>query len=201
MESTTTFSTKLQEIHKLQEGEGFDDGGNYTIGDYKKMADDFKQKWSAAYHSGHKVTAAKLEQDYWNAVETSQFEISVEYANDIDTTKYASGFPAFSRQECYSGVEEHTCSDMFSEDYYARSGWNLRNIPFNQKSLLRYLRVPVNGVNVPWLYIGMLFSSFCWHNEDNYFYSINYSHFGDGKQWYGIPAAASKRFEKVSNLA
>lgn len=23
---------------------------------------------------------------------------------------------------------------------------------------------------MPWLYIGMLFSSFCWHNEDNYLY-------------------------------
>ena len=44
----------------------------------------------------------------------------------------------------------------------------------------------------------MLFSTFCWHNEDNYLYSINYSHFGDTKQWYGVPGAKAASFEKVS---
>lgn len=37
---------------------------------------------------------------------------------------------------------------------------------------------------MPWLYIGMVFSSFCWHVEDNYLYSINYMHFGANKTWY-----------------
>ena len=44
----------------------------------------------------------------------------------------------------------------------------------------------------------MLFSSFCWHNDDNYFYSINYSHFGAIKQWYGVPGGEAKNFEKIS---
>ena len=50
-------------------------------------------------------------------------------------------------------------------------------------SVLRRIQTPINGINVPWLYMGMLFSSFCWHNEDNYLYSINYHHFGAVKQW------------------
>lgn len=34
--------------------------------------------------------------------------------------------------------------------------------------------------------------------QDNYLYSINYSHIGSPKQWYGSPASASKAFEKVT---
>ena len=56
----------------------------------------------------------------------------------------------------------------------------------------------ISGVNVPWLYVGMLFSTFCWHNEDNYLYSINYSHHGAVKQWYGVPGSQSEALEKVS---
>jgi hypothetical protein len=47
------------------------------------------------------------------------------------------------------------------------------------------------------IYVGMLFSSFCWHTEDNYLLSTNYIHFGAPKTWYGIPASSSLKFEKL----
>ena len=55
----------------------------------------------------------------------------------------------------------------------------------------------IDGINKPWLYLGMLFSSFCWHREDIYLASINYMHAGEAKQWYGIPGAKSKAFQTV----
>lgn len=50
------------------------------------------------------------------------------------------------------------------------------------------------------MYYGALFTTFCWHNEDNYLYSINYNHRGAPKQWYGVPGQnkqAADGLEKV----
>lgn len=44
----------------------------------------------------------------------------------------------------------------------------------------------------------MLFSSFCWHYEDNMMYSINYMHKGEGKMWYAIPSQDRTKFERIA---
>eukprot|EP00184_Porphyridium_aerugineum_P006874 CAMPEP_0184706712 /NCGR_PEP_ID=MMETSP0313-20130426/36895_1 /TAXON_ID=2792 /ORGANISM="Porphyridium aerugineum, Strain SAG 1380-2" /LENGTH=1027 /DNA_ID=CAMNT_0027168273 /DNA_START=213 /DNA_END=3297 /DNA_ORIENTATION=- len=57
----------------------------------------------------------------------------------------------------------------------------------------------LSGVCQPWIYFGMLFSSFCWHVEDNNLYSINYLHEGQSKFWYGIPPDHAQRYEMIFN--
>jgi histone demethylase JARID1 len=197
MANPKRFPTKRQKINTLQEGLGFDDGNSYTIAEYKRMADQFKEKWTQDYHDGaEQLTPEDISKDYWDLVETNNRPAQVDYGNDLDTNAYTSGFPL----PTPTAQDAEAKAEMFSPEFYKTTGWNLNNLPTANGSLLKYLKAPVNGVNVPWLYVGMLFSSFCWHNEDNYFYSVNYSHFGAVKQWYGVAGADAGKFESVSML-
>ncbi len=62
-------------------------------------------------------------------------------------------------------------------DPYSREPWNLNNLPIISDSLLRFIKTDISGMTVPWTYVGMIFSTFCWHNEDHYTYSVNYSEY------------------------
>ena len=156
------------------------------------------------------VTLEYLEKTYWDLVEKANEEYIVEYGNDVDSHEFGSGFP---RSERGRGVEddyEDKDDDMDlnhskspkpvdkaadslpepkfgTEEFYKETYWNLNNIPNCPDSILKHIKVGINGRNVPWMYFGNLFSTFCWHNEDNYLYSINYHHWGAPKVWYGVP--------------
>ncbi|KAF0720625.1 Aste57867_182 [Aphanomyces stellatus] len=82
-------------------------------------------------------------------------------------------------------------------DMYANSPWNLTNLPKLNGSMLQYLDEDIKGVMVPWMYVGMCFSTFCWHVEDHNFYSISYLHRGAPKTWYGVPGYAADKMEEV----
>ncbi len=96
--------------------------------------------------------------------------MQVDYGSDIDVTQiHRSGFP---RDNITPNRE---FGPYLTEDH---THWNLNHLPRMQGSVLSHIKETVAGVTDPMLYIGMLFSSFCWHTEDNYLYSINYMHKG-----------------------
>lgn len=77
--------------------------------------------------------------------------------------------------------------------------WNLANICSQADSLMQFPRIrDISGINVPWLYVGMKYSTFCWHYEDLMLYSINYNHWGKPKLWYGVPEEHREKFEKAA---
>ncbi|KAM9112932.1 LOW QUALITY PROTEIN: uncharacterized protein ACDP82_019795 [Pangshura tecta] len=88
-------------------------------------------------------------------------------------------------------------SDPSPFQEYAASGWNLNVMPVLQQSVLCHINADISGMKVPWLYVGMVFSAFCWHIEDHWSYSINYLHWGEPKTWYGVPSFAAEHLEDV----
>lgn len=144
---------------------GFVPGKRYTIESFRRMADRAKKKW---FGSGS-ASRMQIEKKFWEIVEGSVGEVEVMYGSDLDTSVYGSGFPRVDDQRPES-VEAKVW------DEYCSSPWNLNNLPKLNGSVLRAVHHNIAGVMVPWLYIGMLFSSFCWHFEDHCFYSMNYLH-------------------------
>ena len=154
------------------------------------------------------ATPEELIKEYWRIVEKCEDKVSVEYGNDLDVIDYGSGFPVrkdlhdirLSYQQSIPSSKQARFEEnvplVNDGDYYENCGWNLNNLPHWPGSLLRNISGNYNGINVPWLYMGMLFSTFAWHNEDNYLYSINYHHYGAPKVWYGVPGKDASKFEQ-----
>ncbi|XP_025772910.1 protein Jumonji [Puma concolor] len=75
-------------------------------------------------------------------------------------------------------------------------GWNLTVLPNNTGSILRHLGA-VPGVTIPWLNIGMVFSTSCWSRDQNHLPYIDYLHTGADCIWYCIPAEEENKLEDV----
>jgi histone demethylase JARID1 len=161
-----------------------------------------KHRLQSKGYNPETVTSAEIEREYWRIIQTGAEEMDVEYANDLDTTEVGSGFlrplhKSFSAFDSAQKKGQKESINFQDPEYYRTTGWNLNNLPRAYGSLLRHIQTDIKGINVPWLYCGMLFATFCWHTEDNYMYSINYQHYGAKKRWYGVPASHSSAFEKA----
>lgn len=107
--------------------------------------------------------------------------METEYAADLPSYRFGSGFPCINSK----GKKR---DDIEDENYEiaAKQSFNLNVINSSQDSMfqvIKYSKDSISGITSPWVYIGMLYATFCWHVEDNYMYSINYSHRGAVKTW------------------
>ncbi|KAB1200329.1 Lysine-specific demethylase 5A [Morella rubra] len=165
---------------------GFVPGKQYSLEAFRRAADRAKKRW---FGSGL-ASRVQIEKKFWEIVEGSVGEVEVMYGSDLDTSIYGSGFPRANDQRPQT-VETKVW------DEYCNSPWNINNLPKLKGSMLQAVHQNITGVMVPWLYIGMLFSAFCWHFEDHCFYSMNYLHWGEPKCWYSVPGSEASAFEKV----
>ncbi|KAI1103509.1 PLU-1-like protein [Jackrogersella minutella] len=172
---------------------GFEEGGLYSLKQFQEKAADFKQGYfenrmpvDPVLNCSRPVTEDDVEKEFWRLVTSTEETVEVEYGADIHCTTHGSGFPTAERNPC---------------DPYSTDPWNLNVMPLHSESLFRHIKSDISGMTVPWVYVGMIFSTFCWHNEDHFAYSINYQHFGATKTWYGIPADDTEKFENAMREA
>ena len=172
---------------------GFEEGGVYSLREFQEKANNFKKNYFASkmpfdpvVNTHKRETEDDVEREFWRLVESLTETVEVEYGADIHSTTHGSGFPTIERNPL---------------DPYSVDPWNLNVLPFHGDSLFRHIKSDISGMTVPWVYVGMCFSTFCWHNEDHYAYSANYQHFGATKTWYGIPGADAEAFEEAMRQA
>ncbi|KAK0727760.1 PLU-1-like protein-domain-containing protein [Lasiosphaeria miniovina] len=172
---------------------GFEEGGLYSLKQFQEKAADFKQAYfeskmpfDPVLDCHRPVTEDDVEREFWRLVADLEETVEVEYGADIHCTTHGSGFPTIEKNP---------------ENPYSTDPWNLNLLPLHPDSLFRHIKSDISGMTVPWVYVGMIFSTFCWHNEDHYAYSANYQHFGATKTWYGIPGDDAEKFEKAMREA
>ncbi|KAF1991144.1 histone demethylase JARID1D [Aulographum hederae CBS 113979] len=177
-------------------GYGFEEGSIYSLRQFQDQArkfriEHFQNKANAESTNGAKnqpahITEEQVEKEFWRLAESLTETVEVEYGADIHSTINGSGFPTMERNP---------------RDPYSTDPWNLNVLPLDKESLFRHIKTDISGMTVPWLYVGMVFSCFCWHAEDHHTYSANYQHFGATKTWYGIPAEDAEKFESAMREA
>ncbi|XP_019634092.1 PREDICTED: lysine-specific demethylase 5C-like isoform X3 [Branchiostoma belcheri] len=157
----------------------------YTLQSFGEMADQFKQDYFSM--PVHMVPCETVEKEFWRLVNSIEDDVTVSYGADLHTMEHGSGFPCKSNGKAMSPEDEE----------YAMAPWNLNNLPVLDSSVLCHISADISGMKIPWTYVGMCFSCFCWHNEDHWSYSINYLHWGEPKTWYGVPGSSAEHFESV----
>jgi len=159
----------------------------YSLTEFGEISDQFKSDY---FHMPcNSVPSELAEKEFWRLISSFDDFVAVEYGADLHTNDYGSGFPTrkfFSSKKLLPADLE-----------YVDHPWNLNNLPVLEGSVFKYINQDISGVIVPWMYVGMCFSCFCWHNEDHWSYSINYLHWGDTKTWYGVPGSEADKFESA----
>ncbi|CAB3409807.1 unnamed protein product [Caenorhabditis bovis] len=164
----------------------YDSDQQFSINSFAAYADKFKCDFFGVKNAKD-VPCEEVEAAYWKNLIATSDPVSVKYGADLISNKVGSGFP---RKE-----DRFTGPDAKLKAHYANHAWNLNNLPILKESVLSHVDHDISGMVVPWVYVGMCFSTFCWHTEDHWTYSINYNHFGERKIWYGVGGDDAEKFE------
>ncbi|KAL3100378.1 hypothetical protein niasHS_001681 [Heterodera schachtii] len=142
---------------------GFTDSNQcFTLDTFGEWANLYKQQYFN--QEPHEVPPDRVEREFWRNVIDIDKGVQVKYGADLISSKVGSGFPRREDPAMRGGV----AADARERQQYANHPWNLHNLPKVRESVLCHMTTDISGMIIPWVYIGMLFSTFCWHVEDHW---------------------------------
>lgn len=168
---------------------GFDEGEEHCLSSFQARDLEFRRRWWASHPPVHKtppdlndltvnyvgntlVTENDVENEFWRLVQSPHDTVEIEYGADVHSTthgRYVADvfFLRFFTVEhsCYLHNSAMPTMEAHPLDPASKDPWNLNNMPILADSLLRFIKSDISGMTVPWTYVGMVFSTFCWHNE------------------------------------
>lgn len=163
----------------------------YSLPEFFNMCLNFDAEFVDEYNNGVPLDVDTIERKFWEFIDIEKSDLEVKYGADIHNLKpgQISGFPMVNTPQI--SVQDPKVRSYIDHPF------NLTKLPFAKGSLLNFINTSISGMTVPWIYIGSLLSTFCWHVEDHFTLSANYCHIGATKKWYGIPSKYADRFEEL----
>jgi histone demethylase JARID1 len=167
---------------------GFDEGEEHSLSTFQARDLEFREHWFETHPppgaanrmvddndptinriGNVYVSEEDVENEFWRLVASPNETVEIEYGADVHSTTHG-------RHVCLvDHILKHSTDPQFFSamptiethplDPYSKDPWNLTNVPILPDSLLRYIKSDISGMTVPWTYVGMAFSTFCWHNE------------------------------------
>jgi histone demethylase JARID1 len=164
---------------------GFDEGEEHSLSSFQARDREFRRLWFESHPppSSHEqesddptinrignllISEYDLENEFWRLVQSQHETVEVEYGADVHSTTHGrwASSPVHTVKLIYNlAFSAMPTMETHPLDPYSKDLWNLNNIPIVSDSLLRFIKSDISGMTVPWTYVGMVFSTFCWHNE------------------------------------
>lgn len=169
---------------------GFDEGEEHSLSSFQARDKEFRRLWFETHAPPNgevlpadgdimnnrignlTVSEYDVEEEFWRLVQSPHETVEIEYGADVHSTTH--GRLVSKKKTCSILLTADLSSSAMPTmethplDPYSKDPWNLNNIPILPKSLLRFIKSDISGMTVPWTYVGMAFSTFCWHNEVQY---------------------------------
>ncbi|KAG5357849.1 Jumonji/ARID domain-containing protein 2 [Yarrowia sp. B02] len=123
-----------------------------------------------------------VENEYWEALGNSELAVEVEYGSNIHSAIHGST-NAMPEQNSLRNVNDQ---------------WNLNIAPHMRDGMFQYVDDSAAlQISMPWLHVGMMFSTQSWGVEDMNMWSLDYMHFGSTRTWYSVSPAHYEKFQKL----